>query len=446
MDVEEILAKIRAFCEERTRESSVIRKAREKIAGGKATYAEAQKVAMEEGRILEEAFTKYLPEALTNGYLYREFAEKLVKVPVRDQAKEVTKAAEDVQEALNEAAGIGIRPIVPELNREQLDGIVTGICNENFERGKSEFFSQVENFLEGHVDDFVRENADFQYKSGLSPKIERIANAKCCDWCSRMAGIYNYADVSDQGNDVFRRHKNCHCLVTYNPGNGSKRRQDVYTKRWTDDKEELRERKIHFGESQEFEHDYSRIKARKIENYRENNLYIDKNVNISPKEIRRINDQISQAKDLHGITGRCNAKMVIVNDSKTLAAYNPRTDTVFVSSKLGNIQKTIQIQNGFACAGDPRSTMVHELFHWKDAEAYRNNIGEITSASFTSAYSVLQREIALEELKKSGINLSSREAVLSISQYAADKLLDNDFEEIYTELRTKQLIERSAGR
>ena len=263
MDVEEILAKIRAFCEERTRESSVIRKAREKIAGGKATYAEAQKVAMEEGRILEEAFTKYLPEALTNGYLYREFAEKLVKVPVRDQAKEVTNAAEDVQEALNEAAGIGIRPIVPELNREQLDGIVTGICNENFERGKSEFFSQVENFLEGHVDDFVRENADFQYKSGLSPKIERIANAKCCDWCSRMAGIYNYADVSDQGNDVFRRHKNCHCLVTYNPGNGSKRRQDVYTKRWTDGEKADR---IRFAEANQRDIVHQRLPKSELKN------------------------------------------------------------------------------------------------------------------------------------------------------------------------------------
>ena len=240
MDVEEILAKIRAFCEERTRESSVIRKAREKIAGGKATYAEAQKVAMEEGRILEEAFAKYLPEALTNGYLYREFAEKLVKVPVRDQAKEVTRAAEDVQKALNEAAGIGIRPIVPELNREQLDGIVTGICNENFERGKSEFFSQVENFMEGHVDDFVRENADFQYKTGLSPTVTRIADRKCCPWCNTLSGTYRYDDVSDKGNDVWRRHKNCHCVIEFNPGRGYRKKATKSKFRWTQEDEDAR--------------------------------------------------------------------------------------------------------------------------------------------------------------------------------------------------------------
>ena len=39
------------------------------------------------------------------------------------------------------------------------------------------------------------------------------------------------------GNDVFRRHKNCHCLILYNPGDGSKRRQNAHTKRWTEEDE-----------------------------------------------------------------------------------------------------------------------------------------------------------------------------------------------------------------
>ena len=83
------------------------------------------------------------------------------------------------------------------------------------------------------MDDCVRENADFQYKAGLSPKIERRTVGKCCEWCSKLAGTYEYDDVKDRGNDVFRRHKNCHCIVSYNPGDGSKRRQNVHTGRWT---------------------------------------------------------------------------------------------------------------------------------------------------------------------------------------------------------------------
>lgn len=85
------------------------------------------------------------------------------------------------------------------------------------------------------MDDFVRENADFQYKAGLSPTIERKTTGKCCAWCSNLAGSYPYEDVKDKGNDVFRRHKNCHCQILYNPRDGSKRRQNVHTRQWTDD-------------------------------------------------------------------------------------------------------------------------------------------------------------------------------------------------------------------
>lgn len=33
--------------------------------------------------------------------------------------------------------------------------------------------------------------------------------------------------------DVFRRHERCRCLVTYDPADGSNRRQNVHTKKWT---------------------------------------------------------------------------------------------------------------------------------------------------------------------------------------------------------------------
>lgn len=85
------------------------------------------------------------------------------------------------------------------------------------------------NFAQTIVDDAVRANADFQYKAGLSPKIIRTSTGKCCKWCDNLAGVYEYEEVSDTGNNVFRRHKHCKCLVEYDGNDG--KRTNVHTKK-----------------------------------------------------------------------------------------------------------------------------------------------------------------------------------------------------------------------
>lgn len=406
-----------------------------------ATYADAGKYAQEIGKALTEAFREYLPEALTDGMLYRAAAEVLVDQPMKIAGKDIAKVAADIQRELNEDAGIGINPIIPEMNQDQIDGIITGICNaDSYEAGEDTLMARVGNCLEGYVDDFVRENADFQYKAGLSPTIERKTDGKCCKWCSSLAGNYLYSEVNDNGNDVFRRHKNCHCMILYNPRDGSKRRQDVHSKDWGTE-EELRERQMHYSQKQDFEHDFKRIKARKVDNFSENNLFVDQNVSLTPRQIRRINTQITQAKELHGLIGKCDSPFVIVNDNATLAAYNPRTNTFFISSIMANEKDILKLQKDFVCPRDSRSTMTHELFHWKDADDYRKNVGTISDASAKSTYTQYQQRKAFEELKKAGINTQDISRIRTeISDYAAEKLLDNNFEEVYTEWRTLRLI------
>lgn len=207
----------------------------EKISQGKATYEDALEYARESSRIMTGSLKKNLPDVLTDGKLYRAEADVVVRKPMRRSGKQVAETAAEIQQRLNEEAEIGINAIVPEVNEDQITGIITDICNaDSYESGMDRLFTQIENFLEGTVDDCVRENAGFHYEAGLEPTIERRAVGKCCSWCSALAGTYRYADVSDKGNDVFRRHKNCHCIVSYNPGNGSKRRQNVHSRQWTD--------------------------------------------------------------------------------------------------------------------------------------------------------------------------------------------------------------------
>ena len=235
----EALARIIAEMSRDMADSGAAAKVAEKIAGGKATYADALEYAQTSGRVMTKSLKKHLPAVLTDGKLYREAAETVVKQPMEISAADVIDVAAEIQGELNELAGIGIQAIKPEINADQIDGIITGIVNaESYADGENVFLQQVANFLEGTVDDCVRENADFHYNAGLSPKIERRADAKCCSWCSALAGVYDYGDVRDKGNDVYRRHNNCHCLVLYDPADGSKRLQNANSKKWLDGRAE----------------------------------------------------------------------------------------------------------------------------------------------------------------------------------------------------------------
>ena len=241
MTTDEILKLIEDGWSARVHESRRVAALQKKIADGLATYDDAQQLAIEAGNILNDIFRQYLPEALIDGKLYRETAERLIAKPLEKSSKLLQESTKSIQEALNKQAGIEFKAIVPELNKDWLDGIVTGMCNaESYSAREKTFYAEVTNFLEGHVSDFIQKNADFHYKAGLNPTIERIADGKCCSWCSGLAGTYQYKDVRNRGNDVYRRHNNCHCRILYNPGDGSKLRQNVYSKRWTHEDEKAK--------------------------------------------------------------------------------------------------------------------------------------------------------------------------------------------------------------
>lgn len=225
MTTDEILRKIIRKYGVETENIRTMQIIESKLAKHTVTYRDANQYAQEIGNILTGIFREYLPEALTDGKLYRAAAEVLVKDPMYQAVNDVNKVARMIQNDLNAQAGIGMNAITPEVNEDQIDGIITGICNAETYAGSEELFmDQLGNFLEGHVDDFVRENADFQSNAGLTVIVQRIADGKCCKWCSNLAGSWLYDQVRDRGNDIWKRHNNCHCQIIYDP-RGSKRRR-----------------------------------------------------------------------------------------------------------------------------------------------------------------------------------------------------------------------------
>ena len=183
------------------------------------------------GEILAKAFQNNLSsELLPDGHMYYNIAQKVVAEPMRNNYKLVSRACADVQTSLNRSVGLGLNGVTPDLNQDRIQGILNLISGkEQFDDIKYMLDEPVVNFTQSVVDDSIKKNAECQYQSGLSPKIKRTSTGKCCKWCNRLVGTYEYAAVRNTGNDVFRRHKHCRCTVEFIT-NGKV--QNVHTKKW----------------------------------------------------------------------------------------------------------------------------------------------------------------------------------------------------------------------
>lgn len=213
----------------------------EKLAKGTATYKEAHEFAIESGGILSQVFQNNISSSvLPDGRLYYNIADRIIRPMMGDLYEGVADYSKEVQTLLNKQHKIGIKAIKPELNEDKVQGIVDITSGkERFDDIAYMLGDPLINFAQTIVDDAVRANADFQYKAGLSPKIIRTSTGKCCKWCDNLAGVYEYEEVSDTGNDVFRRHKHCKCLVEYEGSDG--KRTNVHTKK-TENKADIEKR------------------------------------------------------------------------------------------------------------------------------------------------------------------------------------------------------------
>ena len=214
----------------------------------KATsYEDVNDYAVALGEILTTAFNIHITE--NPG----EIIEQILNDRLKENHRLITDFGKMVQDILNKQGKIGLETQIPQINQNRIDGLVSRLKEDDFEQSKWLLGSPIVNFSQSVVDDMVRKNAEFHYKSGMSPKIIRKETGKCCKWCKNLVGTYRYPDVPK---DVYRRHQNCRCTVEYIPKKGV--RQDVHTK------------KIKY-ESKEGSKElpYTSIKAEWLKNYKE---------------------------------------------------------------------------------------------------------------------------------------------------------------------------------
>lgn len=199
-----------------------IRSALNKTYNGTSDYKDVDTYAMHVGAIREKVILKYVPDISPEDYA--ELGDKIVYQGIKENYDYVCSVAAETQLSLNKKANLGLNSVTPKFNQDKADGIVTLVKEAVDYKEVTQAINQnIETYSKGVVSDFIHANADFQYNSGLSPVIHRIVAPGCCDWCSALGGTYEYKDVKNTGNDIYRFHANCKCQIVYDPRDGGRR-------------------------------------------------------------------------------------------------------------------------------------------------------------------------------------------------------------------------------
>lgn len=295
-----------------------------------------------------------------------------------------------------------------------------------------------------------------------------IANPDCCKECQAINGKHFPLPKLASGENAPPMHPNCPCSIAPYEARNEDSDKDFdeaafdewcdYMEEHEDDEDALtweewkkQKHEIEFKAHQvEQEYKTVSLNAQHSEtfttNFREErkaypieerkNWYVEEGVHVKPRQVHEINKAVQTAMKAHGLSDLGNTKIIIVNDTTlstgALAAYDPVQDVL----KLG-----YYLTNETAFELDPNDkslmphnldvTMIHELFHWKDAKEYREKICEITQETRNEYFSY-RKEIARKKTEK----LEMRYALDKISAYSRKMRQAEQYDEVYTELRT----------
>lgn len=263
-----LLQQIRDEFIQKIENDPTIRALYEAIQAGNASYIQVDEYAYEVGSALAESIGKYLSSAvLPDGKMYYNIAQNVVRPLLEEDHSIIADAAVQVQNALNKKAGISIKAQSVPVNDDRISGIIDKVSDADvFDDVAWVLDEPIKNFSMNVVDEILRANVEFQGKAGLRPRIIRKATSKCCKWCSRLAGVYDYP----VDREIYQRHERCRCTVDYDPGCG--KRQNVHTKQWTNSQEfaMIEKRKIiglhtnNVAVSDISQHAYERIEERNV--------------------------------------------------------------------------------------------------------------------------------------------------------------------------------------
>lgn len=203
------------------------RAALRRIDKGKATLADTAVLSDRAADLLGEVFGAAVLD------IPEDVREAVCEGLLRERHDYTMNTCDEVLEALDSAQGLHLTPQHPGFPIERVQQLASSLTDpavkpETIQRRASKPVGTV---AKSFHDSYIRINAQTRHNLGIKCYLDRVAAPGCCAWCTGIAGRYVYGDHPA---DIFRRHDNCSCTVTFENG---RERQDVWSKRSWDAKD-----------------------------------------------------------------------------------------------------------------------------------------------------------------------------------------------------------------
>ena len=200
-------------------------------------YEAANEYAARVGELLAKSIDD---NTKTLAFMSRDVAQEVLTPLLTENHEIVAQAAATVQKNMNDAAGIGMGVLTADLDTNRINGLIDKVSSyDTYEQARWVLNEPVVNYSQAVVDQTIRKNAQAHYKAGFEPIVIRKTEAAGtktrfrkikgrsykytyavpCKWCAGLEGVYKYSEVKNTGNDVFRRHEACRCIIIYKDAN-----------------------------------------------------------------------------------------------------------------------------------------------------------------------------------------------------------------------------------
>lgn len=237
MELNEAAEAIKREYEKKLRKSDELNAIYKRAKNGTASMEDATEFASMSGKALGEVskaqLLKIFPEETPS------FDELMEILPpaFKDNYKNVAELYKRIRKQLNRYEGLDLGAIAADYPADRVEGLIRLISEmQNIAEEFDSLIPKIENASMSTVDDSTRENVDYASRLGFKTTVIREFHPEEtdqsahhekgyweCPWCKEVAGVYDYDEVKDTGNDVWRRHDGCHCVITYK----SERRTDT---------------------------------------------------------------------------------------------------------------------------------------------------------------------------------------------------------------------------
>ena len=241
----ELLEKIRAYFKKKCQGDAFIQSVLGKVAAGTAQMEEISLLSQSIGFRASQAISEFVNvAALPDGKMYYNIADTILSGVLKDHYEIIKSAAAECQRALDRKMGINIEPQRAPYPAERVQAVAGAASAPDISEEKMvrRMTSTTENITRSFYDDYVETNVKYRSEAGLECFIIRSDHGGCCKWCAALAGKYRYPEEVPK--DVYRRHDNCTCTVTYTNG---RKAQDVWSKTSRELPAEERERMKQIG-------------------------------------------------------------------------------------------------------------------------------------------------------------------------------------------------------